>query len=163
MIKMIAAVGKNGEIGKDGNLIWHLPGDLKFFKEMTIGTTIVMGRKTFNSLPGKLKEREHVVLSVNNNFNKDTNDIKVFKDMEELKEWVKLKGETEDVFIIGGASLYNAFIAIAEELVITEIKAEDNDADTFFPDIEKEKFEKKTLSVNMENGIMYKHVLYTRK
>ncbi len=163
MIKMIAAIGKNGEIGKNGNLIWHLPGDLKFFKKMTIGTTVVMGRKTFNSLPGKLKERKHVVLSASNNFNKEISDVEIFKDIEKLKEWAKLKAETKDIFIIGGSSLYNAFICMAEELVITEIEAEDNDADTFFPAIEEEKFEQKVLSESIDNGIRYKHVLYTRK
>ena len=163
MIKIIAAVGKNLELGKKGDLIWHLPNDLKFFKEQTSGCIVVMGRNTFNSLPRKLPNRIHYILTDSLVFNKDATDAIIYFDLGDLLGEVKRLAETADVYIIGGASIYAQFVEHAEELVLTEIDAEDAEADVYFPEFDKSKYEKTILASNTDNGINYAHVKYTKK
>ena len=164
MIKIIAAVGANLELGKAGDLIWHLPNDLKFFKEQTLGATVVMGCNTFNSLPRKLPGRKHIVLAMETDtFNKDVEDVEIvnnFKDAAEICEEISQRGE--NVFIIGGASVYNQFLKFADELILTEVEAECEDADVYFPVFDKAKYVKKVISSNSDNDIHYNHVIYTK-
>ncbi len=163
MIKIIAAVGAKNELGKNGDLIWHLPNDLKFFKEQTIGSAVVMGRNTFNSLPKKLPNRRHYVLTDSLAFNKDASDVIVYFDFDDLLKEVKRISETADIFIIGGASIYKQFIEYANEIILTEIDASDPDADAYFPYFEKEKYQRKIIASNEDKGIKYKHVVYVKK
>ena len=111
---IIAAIGKNNELGKDNNLIWHLPNDLKFFKETTTGKTIIMGRRTFESLPRMLPNRHHIVLSSSEDFPEE---VTVYKTLEELLE--DLKDKDEEMFIIGGASIYKTFIDYCDKMYLT--------------------------------------------
>lgn len=159
MIKIIAAVGKNNELGRNNDLIWHLPGDLKFFKEQTEGKTVAMGKNTFNSLPKKLPKRKHVVLADLDDFNKTIFDVQVFSDAYQFIRRCLLTAEGEDVYIIGGASVYKLFINFADEIYLTEINAE-ADADVYFPDFDKTQFERQILGEGEDNGIRYKHVRY---
>ena len=154
---IIAAVGKNRELGKDNDLIWHLPNDLKFFREVTNGKTIIMGRKTFYSLPKMLPNRKHIVISSSNNFNSE---VKVYNNLEELLE--DYKDSNEELFVIGGGSIYKLFIDIADNLYLTEIDAECLDASVYFPEFDKNNYEKTILKENEDNGIKYKHVLYKK-
>ena len=163
MIKIIAAVGKNLELGKKGDLIWSLPNDLKFFKEQTTGCVVVMGKNTFNSLPRKLPNRIHYVLTDSLDFNKDTSDVRMYYDFAELLSAVKGLAETADVYIIGGASIYSQFVEHADELVLTEVDAEDKEADVYFPSFDKSKYEKYHIASNEDNGIKYDHVKYVKK
>lgn len=163
MIKIIAAVGKNLELGKAGDLIWHLPGDLNFFKDQTTGKTIVMGRNTFNSLPKKLPLRKHIILTDRDDFNKDVEGCEVYYNFESLLERVKKLSKHEDVFIIGGASIYSQFVEIADSLILTEVEAEDNTADVYFPEFNKNKYIRKYISEGIDNGIRYSHVCYIKK
>ena len=80
MISLIASIGNNNEIGKNGDLIWHIPADMKFFKNTTIGHVVVMGYNTYKSLPGPLKDREMIVISRN----KTSNDVKIISDYKEI-------------------------------------------------------------------------------
>lgn len=156
MINIIAAIGNNNELGKNNDLIWHLPNDLKFFKETTLNKTIIMGLNTFISLGRVLPNRKHIVLS----FDDVTlpEEVLLFKNKEDVLNYIK----EEDVFVIGGASIYNLFINDADKLYITEINAS-SDADVYFPKFNKNEFEKTILSSNSDNGIHYDHVLYERK
>ena len=154
---IIAAIGKNRELGKDNDLIWHLPNDLKFFREVTTGKTIIMGRKTFDSLPKMLPNRKHIVISSSNNFNSE---VKVYNNLEELLE--DYKNSIEELFVIGGASIYKQFIDIADKLYLTEVDAECMDASVYFPEFDKNNYEKTILKENEDNGIKYKHVLYKK-
>ena len=154
---IIAAIGKNRELGKDNDLIWHLPNDLKFFREVTNGKTIIMGRKTFYSLPKMLPNRKHIVISSSNNFNSE---VKVYNNLEELLE--DYKDSNEELFVIGGGSIYKLFIDIADNLYLTEIDAECLDASVYFPEFDKNNYEKTILKENEDNGIKYKHVLYKK-
>lgn len=155
---IIAAIGKNNELGKNNGLIWHLPNDLKFFKEMTTGHTIIMGKNTFNSLPKLLPNRHHVVLSKSSDF---PDLVEVFHDINDLKQ--KYDNENEEEFIIGGGRMYNLFIKYADKLYLTEIDAEDKNADTYFPEFDKNEWTREILKDNEDNGIKYSHVLYKRK
>ena len=104
---IIAAIGKNNELGRNNELIWHLPNDLKFFKEITTGHTIIMGRKTLESLPKLLPNRHHIVLSSKEKFEEPIEHYKTLKNLLE-----SLKDREEEMFVIGGASIYKEFIDI---------------------------------------------------
>lgn len=163
MIKIIAAVGKNLELGKNGDLIWHLPNDLKFFKSQTVGCMVVMGRNTYNSLPKKLPGRKHLVITDVDDFNKDIEDVDIFYNFEDLMNEIRKHSENADVFIIGGASIYRQFVPFADELILTEVDAEAPDADVYFPDFDKAQYEREVVASNEDNGIKYEHVRYVRK
>lgn len=157
-ISMIAAIGKNNELGKNNDLIWKVKEDLKFFKDTTMGHPVVMGRNTFLSLPKVLPGRKNIVISDVDIIN---NEIEMYRSIKEfLTNYDKYK---EELFIIGGASIYKQFIDLANNLYLTEIDAEDKDADVYFPQFNKNDFEKEIISENNENSLKYKHVLYKRK
>lgn len=163
MIKIIAAIGRKNELGKKGDLIWHLPSDLKFFKEQTLGGMVFMGRTTFLSLPKLLPNRKHVVLTPNEPFNKDITDVVLLEFKDDFVNYCIEQSKTQDVYIIGGASIYNMFIDIADVLVLTEIDAEDSEADVYFPSFDKNKYIKENLGENVDGKIRFKHVKYTKK
>lgn len=127
MLHMIAAVDKARGIGKDNQLLCHLSADLKHFKNLTMGHTIIMGRKTFESLPGLLPGRPHWVLTGQRDYEETHPGITVFHDMDDMVRAVRTG---EEYFIIGGASLYTEFMGRADSLYLTEIDAE-LPADTF--------------------------------
>ena len=158
-ITMIAAIGKNRELGKNNDLIWHLKEDMKFFKDQTMGKPIVMGRKTFESLPKLLPGRKHIILT------KQKLDVPeevlLFHNKEDVLDYIK--SYQEEVMIIGGASIYKEFLEDSNKLVLTEIDDEDKTADTYFPYFDKEEWLKEELSTEEENNIKYKHIIYTRK
>ena len=154
---IIAAIGKNNELGKDNKLIWHLPGDLKFFKEKTIGKNIVMGRKTFESLPKMLPNRHHIVISTGNI---DNSEVEVYHSIEDFLKDYSYSGET---YVIGGASIYNSLIDYVDMMYLTEIDKECLEADSYFPDFDREGWRSEVIGNNTENGISYKHVLYKRR
>lgn len=158
MLVLIAAIGRNNELGKDNKLIWYLPEDLKFFKESTMNKTIVMGTNTFLSLPRLLPNREHIVLSHKKNF--FPKEVVVYNNFDELLNELKLK--EEDVYIIGGESIYSLFIDYCDKMLLTEINQE-YDADKFFPKFEAEKWNRKVLCKHRYEGTDYKHVEYTKK
>lgn len=163
MIKIIAAVGKNLELGKSGDLIWHLPNDLKFFKEQTTGCPVVMGKNTFNSLPKQLPGREHHVLTDCIQFNKPLENGWVYFDFREMLKAVRELSKEKDVYIIGGASVYSQFLKYADELILTEIDAEDGAADVYFPNFNKKLYTRVVIGENTDAGINYKHVRYIKK
>ena len=129
MIHMIAAVARDGGIGKDNGLLCHIPADLKRFKALTMGHTIVMGRKTFESLPGLLPGRPHVVVTRQAAYEEAHESIQV---CHSVGEACRLMDGGEDYFIIGGAAMYEAFMDKADSLYLTEIDGV-FPADTFFP------------------------------
>ncbi len=140
-ISIIAAVDRNLAIGKNNDLVYHIPADLKRFKQLTTGNTVVMGRRTFESLPkGALPNRRNIVLTSDKS--KVFNGADSFPSLQEALEdsWIREQKGGEDsheVFIIGGASVYKKALPLAERLCLTEIDAEDNEADTFFPNFDR--------------------------
>lgn len=156
MISLIAAIGKNNELGKNNDLLWHIKEDLENFKNLTMGKYIVMGANTYYSLPKKLKGRKYVVLS------KKLKEIEqgiVFSSFEDLLNFVKL--QKEEVIIIGGASIYSLFIPFCDKIYLTEIE-DSKEADVYFPKFDKRKFQRKVLQENEEEGLKYKFVVYER-
>lgn len=155
-ISIIAAVGKNGELGKNNALLWKLDGDLPFFKRVTMGKSVIMGRKTFLSLPKALPGRKNIVITSNESFTADG----VLR-VSSPEEAIKLCETEEEAFIIGGGQIYAEFIAKADRLYLTEAEAEDGTADTYFPAFNRNEW-KKTVIDEGGTDIKYKHILYER-
>jgi len=130
-ISIIVAIGERNEIGRNNGLLCHLPADLKHFKELTTGHTIVMGRKTFESLPkGALPNRKNIVLTRNKNLSFDN-----CLTYSSLSEMIDNEKDSNEIFIIGGGELYRQALPLANKLYLTKIHAEFDDADVFFPEI----------------------------
>ena len=162
MLSIIVAVAKNNVIGKDNKLIWHLPEELKRFKKLTTGHTIIMGRKTFESLGRVLPNRKHVILCNDMEMNIDDENVEVLEDISMLKEYVESE---EENFVIGGATIYKLLIPYANKLYITEIN-ENFDGDVYFPEINKDEWKivKEERGIKDElNPFDYKYVTYIRK
>ena len=157
-ISIIAAIGKNNELGKANKLIWHLPNDLKFFKKITMNKEVVMGSNTFYSLPKLLPGRKHIVLTSKNI---DNDEILVIHNRQELIEY--LKQTKKEIMIIGGANICYQLLDYTDKLYLTEIEATCKDADTYFPNFNHNDWNKEILGTNSDNGISYNHVLYKRK
>ncbi|MCR5820745.1 MAG: dihydrofolate reductase [Bacteroidaceae bacterium] len=134
MISMIAAVAENGAIGYKNRLLYWLPNDLKRFKGLTSGHTIIMGRRTFESLPkGALPNRRNIVLTRNSSFSAPG--VEIFTSLHEA---LSACSSDEEVYIIGGASLYSEAMPYAERLNITHVADIPSEADAFFPVIDPE-------------------------
>lgn len=154
----IAAIGQNNELGKEGQMIWTLPEDLRFFQQKTLGHRILMGRKTLESLPKRLKDRPYIVLSKQM---KTSQDQEVFSSVEQFLEAYKASDET--IFVIGGGSVYAQLLPYSDGLFLTEIEAAEKSAEVFFPSFSKEEFDREVLSTQIDNGIKTRHVFYRRK
>lgn len=159
-LSMIACVGKNLELGKNNDLIWHLPNDLKYFKKVTDGHVVVMGKNTFKSLPKVLPNRKNIVLTFPDDTEKLPDELEVFHGIEEFLE--SYKDYQDEVFIIGGASIYKQFLKYADNLYLTEVDME-SEADVYFPEFDKSLYDKEIVLENSDNNINYKHVIYRRK
>ncbi|MDO4395946.1 MAG: dihydrofolate reductase [Clostridia bacterium] len=162
-MKLILAADKNWAIGNKGRLLCHLPGDLKFFKEKTTGKTVVMGRGTLESLPGKkpLPKRENIVISSNPDY--VVEGATVVHSHEELFEYLKGK-ESDEVMVMGGGRVYKDLLPYCDTCYITKIY-ESFDADTWFVNLdEMPEFEVAWESdLQEENGIEYRFFEYRRK
>ena len=132
MLSIIVAVAKNNVIGKDNQLLWRLSNDLKNFKEITMGHTIIMGRKTFESLPKVLPGRKHIVLTRDKSFSVPNEMVEVFNSVTELLK--SLSPEIE-YFVVGGGEIYKTLMPYCEKLYLTKVK-EEFKGDTYFPKID---------------------------
>jgi len=131
MISMVVAMGENNEIGFNNQLLWHLPKDLKHFKDLTSGHPVIMGRKTYESIGKPLPNRTNIIVSRQKDWFEEGILI-----VGSIKEAVKFaKKIDENVFIIGGGNIYEQTMDIADKLEITLVRA-DLEADTFFPEID---------------------------
>lgn len=157
MFSLIAAIGKNRELGRGGELIFHLRDDMKFFRETTDGHKIVMGRKTWESLPGKLKNRTNIVISRHDVEGADEH-------ISDLPQFIdKNKDTDEEIFIIGGGMVYFEFLKHAKNLYLTEVDASADDADTFFPAFDKSDYSSKIIKKGKEDDLDYSIVQYIKK
>lgn len=163
MIKIImAAKALNNVIGKDNDLIWHLPADLKFFKKTTLGHTLIMGRKTFESLGNPLPQRESWIITRNKNY--IASGVTTFNSLDSALERAEKKG-LESVFILGGGEIYSQSINIADKLIITEVH-EEFDGDTYFPEIDMnvwEETQREEHKADEKNKFNFAFVQYERK
>ncbi len=143
-VSIIAAVALNNAIGKDNDLLWNLPDDMKFFTRMTKGHTVIMGRKNYESIPHKfrpLPKRKNIILTRNSSYKAEG--AEVFTDIEDALE--SCIGESE-VFVIGGSEIYSLTLErnLIDTMYITKVKAT-FEADAFFPDFDEDKWTKKKL------------------
>lgn len=155
-MKIIVRVSEDFGIGKDGDLLFPLPPDMKLFRETTLDKVIVMGRKTLDSFPGgrALKNRVNIVLTRDKGFSREN--VTALHSVGDVLEYVK-KYNTDDVFIIGGAEIYNLFEPLCDEAIVTKVKGK-SDADRFFFNIdEKEEWTLYEKSPEME----YEKIKYT--
>ena len=158
-LTIIAAIGKNNELGLNNDLIWKFKEDMNFFKENTMGKSIVMGRKTLESLPNILPGRKHLVIS--KKMDEDLNgEVKVFSSIENFIEYAL--SQDEEIMVIGGASIYKELLPYSDRMLLTEVDDE-HLADAFFPEFNKDEWESTILSEQEEQGIKYKHLEYKRK
>ena len=137
MLSIIVAIDENYGIGRKGDLLCHLPNDLKHFKEITSGHPVIMGRKTYMSLPRRpLPNRRNIVISQHANYAYEGAEM-----VNSIDEALQLVDPKEETFIIGGGSIYEQLMENADKLYITRIHHSWDDADTFFPEIMREEWE----------------------
>jgi dihydrofolate reductase len=128
MITLIAAAAENNALGKDNDLLWHLPEDFKRFKQITSGHYIIMGRKTFESFPKPLPNRTHIIITRQKEYLADGCLV-----VHSLEEALEISPQNEEVFIIGGAQIYKQALPFADKIDLTRVHIE-LDADAFFPE-----------------------------
>ena len=162
MLSTIVAIANNNVIGKDNKLIWHLPEDLKRFKQITTGKNIIMGRKTFESLGRVLPNRKHIILCNDMKMDIDNENVEILDDISKLDKYIN---SDEENFVIGGATIYKLLMPYVNKLYITKIN-QDFEGDVYFPEIKeaewKEISKEKGLK-NDENPYDYEHITYVRK
>ena len=150
MFTIIACIGRSNELGKDGSLIWRLPSDMKFFRQTTTGHTIIMGRKTFDSLGGVLPNPELF-----------PEEVEVVHSFAEV--FTKYRDVEEDVFIIGGGEIYRLFFSYADRMLLTQVNEIYFNADTYFPEIDIRNWNVRDLQEIDEDGHHAVIREYTRK
>ena len=156
MLSLIAAIGRNRELGKDNQLLFRIPEDMRYFKETTMGHKVLMGRKTWESLPGKLPGRTNIVVSRHS--------------VEGADEWVADLGRflrenantEEEIFVIGGGMVYFETLPYAKKIYLTEVEAEASEADSFFPEFDKTKYMRKVIKKGRSDDLAYSIAKYTK-
>lgn len=134
MISMIAAAGENNTLGKEGDLLWHLPDDFKRFKKLTSGHPIIMGRKTFDTFPKLLPDRTHIIITRQKDF--EAEGCIVVNSMEKALEHAKKAKGHEEIWIIGGGEIYALGLPIADKIELTRIHHKFEGGDAFFPEFD---------------------------
>ena len=135
MITIIAAAAENNALGKDNQLVWHLPDDFKRFKQLTSGHYIIMGRKTFESFPKPLPNRTHVVVTRQKNYHPEGCFV-----VNSIEEAISICPKNEEIFIIGGGEIYKQSLVFTDKIELTRVH-ETLEADTFFPNINPAEWE----------------------
>ena len=161
MLSIIVAKAKNNIIGKDNQLLWHLSDDLKRFKQLTTGHTIIMGRKTFESLGRVLPNRKHIVFTNNPDLKINDENVQVVHSMLEIQEFIESEDEC---FVIGGAMIYNLLMPYVKKMYVTQID-EEFEGDAFFPKIDETKWEEISREKgpkNEENDLDYEYITYEK-
>ena len=161
MVNIIVAVADNGAIGKDNSLLWHIREDLKYFKKVTMGCPVIMGRRTFESIGRPLPGRQNIVVSKSGTQALPEGVLPAGS----LEEAVS-KAEGDEMFVIGGGQIYRQALPLADRLYVTEVHVTVEDADTFFPEIDARQWEEESRTApqtDAESGIEYEFVVYRRK
>ena len=145
MLSTIVAIANNNVIGKDNKLIWHLPEDLKRFKQITTGKNIIMGRKTFESLGRVLPNRKHIILCNDMEMDIDNENVEILDDISKLDKYIN---SDEENFVIGGATIYKLLMPYVNKLYITKIN-QDFEGDVYFPEIKEAEWKE----ISKEKGL----------
>lgn len=160
-IIIIAAIGKNNELGKNNDLIWKIPGDLVRFKNITNGHPIIMGYKTFESMNNSpLPGRTNIVMALNEDIQAN---VEIARTQDDAIEIAKKSEGSDKIFIIGGGMIYDLFLSIADTLNLTIVDEIDNDADTFFPSFDTDEFIEISREKKDVDGLKFEFVELKRK
>ena len=162
MLSIIVAKSKNNIIGKNNELLWHIPDDLKRFKNLTEYHTIIMGRKTFDSIGKILPNRKHVILTHNMDFSVDNENVEIVHNLQDLEKYIE---SSDECFVIGGGLVYNLLIPYVKKMYVTEID-KNFDGDTLFPRIKETDWKEIERILGPENEKVpykYEYVTYVRK
>lgn len=163
MLSIIVAKASNDVIGGDNKLLWHISKDLKRFKEITSGHTIIMGRKTFESLPKVLPNRHHIVITRDKNYKVDSPEVEVVNDINSIIN--RFQNSTEEAFIIGGGEIYKSLLPKSDKLYLTRVYKDFN-GDTKFPEINPEDWfvdYESEIQVNETDNLNFDFIDLTRK
>ena len=162
MVSIIVAVAQNNVIGRDNQLIWHITEDLQYFKKVTSGHAVIMGRKTFESIGRPLPKRTNIIITQNRDFTADG--CIVVHSLKESLEKAKETGETE-VFIIGGGSIYKEALPFTDKVYLTRIH-KDYEGDTYFPELKPSEWQE-IEHTDFEHGEKFEYpfsfIVYQRK
>ena len=161
-LTIIVAAGENDAIGKDNQLIWHLSDDLKRFKSLTNGHHIIMGRKTFESFPKPLPNRTHIVITRQSNY-KAPNGVIVVNSLDDAIDAVRFDKQP---FVIGGGEIYKQAMTLVDKLEITRVHSNFENADTYFPEIDKSKWQevsRTTHDADEKHAYAFSFITYLRK
>lgn len=149
-MNIIVAVAKNNAIGKNNNLLWHIKEDLVYFKKTTLGATVVMGRKTFESIGKPLPGRRNVVVSKTMN---EIEGIEIFRSIDQALGSCSLN---EEVFIVGGGEIYKQSISLVQRIFLTIVDVNIPDADTFFPELDMSQW-REVFREDHSRGVSFEH------
>ena len=149
-MNIIVAVAKNNAIGKNNNLLWHIKEDLVYFKKTTLGATVVMGRKTFESIGKPLPGRRNVVVS------KTMNEIEGIEVFRSIDQALGSCSSNEEVFIIGGGEIYKQSISLVQRIFLTIVDVNIPDADTFFPELDMSQW-REIFREDHSRGVSFEH------
>ncbi|MEZ7884585.1 MAG: dihydrofolate reductase [Bacteroidales bacterium] len=149
-MNIIVAVAKNNAIGKNNNLLWHIKEDLVYFKKTTLGATVVMGRKTFESIGKPLPGRRNVVVS------KTMNEIEGIEIFRSIDQALGSCSSNEEVFIIGGGEIYKQSISLVQRIFLTIVDVNIPDADTFFPELDMSQW-REVFREDHSRGVSFEH------
>ncbi len=174
MLALIVALANNRAIGRNNDLLWHISDDLKYFKKVTMGSIVIMGRKTFESIGERpLPGRRNIVITRNSRWEEKEPEegkktaLEIASSLNEaISKANKHNEEGKEIFIIGGGQIYADSLEMVDRLYITEVDVEIEDADTYFPDFDKTQWEQENVSetnFDQESGYNYKFVTYKRR
>ena len=155
MLSIVVAKASNDVIGGDNKLLWHISEDLKRFKDITSNHTIIMGRKTFESLPKILPNRHHIVITRDKNFKVDSEEVTIVNDISDIIS--KFKDSEEEFFVIGGGEIYKTLMPHCKKLYLTRVY-KDFEGDTKFPVINYDEWKivnKSEIKINEKNNLSY--------
>ena len=163
MLSIIVAKASNDVIGGDNKLLWHIPQDLKRFKEITSGHTIIMGRKTFESLPKVLPNRHHIIITRDKNFKVNSQQVEVINDINYIID--RFENSDEEFFIIGGGEIYKALLPKCKKLYLTRVY-KDFTGDTKFPKVNLDEWSieyQSDILINESNNIKFDFINLIKK
>ncbi|WP_335965671.1 dihydrofolate reductase [Galbibacter sp. PAP.153] len=161
MVTIIAAAAENNALGKDNDLVWHLPDDFKRFKKLTTGHAIIMGRKTFESFPSPLPNRKHIIVTRQKDYNAGEDCIVV----NDIKTALEMAKEDSQPFIIGGGEIYKLGLPFTEKIELTRVHGK-FEADAFFPAIDENEWELTSSELHHKDerhNYAYTYLTYVRK
>jgi len=163
IISQIVAIGRKREIGKEGKMLWHISEDFKRFKKIRMGYPIIMGRKTWESIGKELKGSLNIVVTRDKNYKIEDRNVKVFHSIQDVMIELSMNYKPEQCFIIGGGEIYKETLLITDFIYLTEVNQEFPEADTFYPELDTNKWVELFNEFSTSKGMSINYKLLKRK